>query len=80
MTENVENLILEHLKLMRTELGAVRLRVDEIHDRLNGLERHVSRIARDDANTYAELIEDRHRVDALVKRLERIERRLELED
>ena len=80
MTENVENLILEQLRKIRNVQGEHTAKLDQMLARMNGVEKQVSRITREEADTYAELIDDRHRLDAVVKRLERIERRLELED
>jgi len=80
MTENVESLILEQLRKIRSVQDDHSAKLDQLLTRTNGIEKQVSRITRDDANTYAEMIEDRHRIDAVMKRIERIERRLELED
>lgn len=78
MTENIENILLEHLKKMQAELGASRERDAEILRRLSGIETSIAKLGRDHAANYAELIEDRHYVDKLKERIERIERRLEL--
>lgn len=80
MTENVENLILEQLRKIRGVQDDHTAKLDQLLTRMNGVEKQVARIVRDDAETYAELIADRHRLDAVIKRLERIERRLELSD
>ncbi len=78
MIDNVENLILEHLKKIQTELTASRERDSEIMSRLSNIESGIARISRDESMTYGELIQDRHTVDKLKERIERIERRLEL--
>ncbi len=78
MTENVENLLLEHLKKIQAELSALRSGNREIISRLGNLEASVARIGRDNAHAFAEQIDDRHAVDALRDRVERIERRLEI--
>ena len=80
MTENVENLILEQLRKIRSVQDDHTAKLDQLLTRMNGVEKQISRITREEANTYAELIDDRQRLDAVVKRLERIERRLELAD
>lgn len=46
--------------------------------RLGNIESGLARIARDESTTYTELIQDRHVMDKLRERIERIERRLEL--
>lgn len=78
MGEEAENLILEHLKKIQAELAASRERDAEIMSRLAGIESGLARIARDESATYGELIQDRHAIDKLRERIERIERRLEL--
>ena len=78
MTENIENLILEHLKKIQAEQTAARERDTEILMRLSSIENGLARISRDEALTYSELVQDRHVVDKLKERIERIERRLEL--
>jgi hypothetical protein len=78
MTETVENLMLEHLKKIQAEQSAARERDTEILSRLSHIETGIARIARDESMNYSEIIEDRHTVDKLKERIERIERRLEL--
>lgn len=78
MTEAIENLMLEHLKKIQAEQSAARERDTEILTRLSHIESGIARIARDESMNYGEIIEDRHSVDKLKERIERIERRLEL--
>ena len=78
MTDNVENLILEHLKKIQAEQSAARERDTEILSRLSQMESGIARISRDESMTYGELIQDRPTVDKLKERIERIERRLEI--
>ena len=79
MVEDVENLVLEHLKKIQSEQTASRERDSEILSRLAHIETAVARLARDGADNFAEVISDRHAVDKLKERIERIERRLELQ-
>jgi hypothetical protein len=78
MSDTVENLVLEHLKKIQIELVASRERDAEILARLGHIELGLARIARDEATNYGEIIQDRHVVDKIKERLDRIERRLEL--
>lgn len=78
MTENIENLLLEHMKRFQIEQAASRERDVEILARLAGIESGIARLTRDEASTYSELIQDRHGMDKLKERIERIEKRLEL--
>ena len=50
MTENVENLILEHLRAMRTDITALRSEMGEVKQRLSHVETILVRIVRDDAD------------------------------
>jgi septal ring factor EnvC (AmiA/AmiB activator) len=79
MAETVDNLMLEHLKKIQAEQSASRERDAEILSRLAHIETSVARLARDGADNFAEVIADRHTVDKLKARIERIERRLELQ-
>lgn len=78
MSDNIENLILEHLKRLQAEQSAARERDQEILSRLSHIESGIARITRDESSNYGEIIENRHAVDKLKDRIERIERRLEI--
>jgi hypothetical protein len=80
MAENVENLMLEHLKKIQGEQTASRERDRELMTRFGQIESMIARIGRDNADAFAEQIEDRHALDAIKQRVERIERRLEIGD
>ncbi len=75
---NVDNLMLEHLKKIQTELTGIRQDNSEIKSRLSSIESGIARITRDEAGNYGEIIENRHMVDKLAERIEKIEKRLEL--
>lgn len=79
MTDSVDNLVLDHLKKIQAEQTASRERDAEILNRLAHIETSVVRLARDGADNFAEVIADRHAIDKLKERIERIERRLELQ-
>jgi len=73
MTENVENLILEHLR-------AIRGTQSEHGERLNRIELRLSVMEQTLGSLYALAGSDRETMNAVVRRIERIERRLELSD
>ena len=75
---NVDNLLLEHMKKFQAELSDALERDQEILARLSHIESGLARITRDESANYAEIVEDRHAVDKLRERIERIERRLEI--
>ena len=78
MAEQIDNLILEHLKRLQAEQTAARERDQEILSRLSHIESGIARLTRDESANYSEIIESRHAVDKLKDRIERIERRLEI--
>lgn len=78
MADVIENLMLEHLKSIQAEQTLARERDQEILARLGHIESGMARLTRDEASNYAEIVQDRHAVDRLKERIERIEQRLEL--
>lgn len=80
MDVNVENLILEHLRGIRADIGGIKDDVREIKQRLTSLEAAVVGLRRDNANLYGDVIDQQARYDRLAERVERIERRLDLAD
>ena len=73
MSDSVENLILEHLRSIRGTL-------DDHGDRLNRIELRLSAIEQTLGSLYALSGSDRETMSAIIRRVERIERRLELSD
>lgn len=80
MTDTFENLILEHLRAIRADIGAIREDVREVKARLTSLEIAVAGLRRDQAWSFGEIAEQNARHDRLTDRVERIERRLDLLD
>lgn len=82
MTENVENLILEHLKALRNDLRGFQAETGanfaEIKIRLSSLEERLALAERAIANTHGDNALVQSRLDRVDARIERIERRLEL--
>lgn len=80
VADNIENLILEHLRAIRADIGGIKDDVREIKQRLTSLEAAVAGLRRDNANLYGDVIGQQARYDRLAERVERIERRLDLAD
>jgi hypothetical protein len=78
MTENIECLILEHLRAIRADVVAVKEDAREIKQRLTSLETGVAGLRRDHSNLYGDIADQYARYDRLAEPVERIERRLEL--
>jgi hypothetical protein len=79
MEQSIDNLVLEHLKKIQAEQTFARERDAEMLGRLAQIETQIARLARDNADSFAETISDRHAMDKLKERIERLERRLELQ-
>lgn len=73
MAENVENLVLEHLRAIRATLAEHGERLDRIEIRMGSLEKY-------QALFHADLVAANVRLDQIAQRADRIERRLELSD
>jgi len=82
MSESIDNLILEHLRMLRNEVAGLRSEMhDEFRDvklRLGSVETAVVAIRRDTADQMGDAVRQQLRIDQLADRLDRIERRLEL--
>jgi len=73
MTENIENLMLEHLKAIRAQLDRIERDVQDLKARMGSLEVH-------SVATQGEVVRHSARFDEFDSRLSRVERRLELRD
>ena len=63
MTENVENLVLEHLRAIRIDVSAIKDDVREIKHRRTSLEGAVAGLKRDQAASYADTADQHARYD-----------------
>jgi archaellum component FlaC len=73
MADNIENLILEHLRAIRGTLS-------EHSERLNRIELRLATMEQTLGSLYALSGSDREMMSSIIRRIERIERRLELSD
>ena len=80
MTENTENLVLEHLKHFQLGQKRIEHKLDEHTQRLGRIEIAIAGLRRDIAHGEESWAEQSVRIDNLAKRLERLERRLNLND
>ena len=80
MADNIENLVLEHLRAMRGDIAALAKVGSEIVLRLQSLETTAASIKQDIAHHYGEIALVKTIYDGMRDRLERIERRLSLAD
>lgn len=78
MSENIDNLILEHLRGMRASQERMEHELREIKNRITSVEAGVAGIRRDAAHDNDKIVQQQIGLDQLNERLERIEKRLEL--
>jgi hypothetical protein len=78
MSENIDNLILEHLRGMRASQERTEHELREIKNRITSVEAGVAGIRRDAAHDNDKIVQQQIGLDQLNERLERIEKRLEL--
>lgn len=82
MTADVENLVLEQLRLLRNEVQSFRADIlaelSEVKDRLRSLEAGQAAVRRDLLGIVDDQVSQHAALDRLSARVERIERRLEL--
>ena len=80
--ENVENIIIEHLKSLRSEVAAMRAEVQaefkDVKARLSHLDSSMAGVRRDGALAAEDFARQQVSIDSLVDRIQRIEKRLEL--
>ena len=76
--ESVENIILKHLKAMRGDIAGICEDMQEVKHRHSGLESGIGGLKRDAGDLYTENASQHVRYDRLAARIEKIERRLEL--
>ncbi len=78
MTENVENLLLEHMKRFQATLERVERKQDELVGRVANLESGLASLMQHLTNLAAADAAQQLAIDNISRRLDRIERRLEL--
>ena len=78
MTENVESLLLEHMKRFQASLDRMERRLDEMTARMTTLEGSVVSIMQHLTNLSAADATQQISIDNVNRRLDRIEHRLEL--
>ncbi len=80
MTDEPINLVLEHLRVIRSDLAVVRDDVREIKYRQNEMARQIVGLRRDQAGDAETVAHVEARLDRFGERIERIERRIGLLD
>lgn len=73
MTAEIDSLVLEHLR-------AIRAKLDRLEDRMTGVEVHLSTLGQQVGALTTAIYSGKSDMDEVKRRIDRIERRLELSD
>ena len=80
--ENVENIVIGHLKSLRSEVATMRSDMQaefkDVKARLSHLDASMAGVRRDGALSAEDFARQQISIDSLVERIQRIEKRLEL--
>ena len=78
MTDQIDNIILEHLKAIRFELAEIKADTSDIKLRLHSVDTSVIELRRNDVHLFEDDARQQVSLDKLLERIQRIEKRLEL--
>jgi len=82
MSDNVENMILEHLKVLRSEIQTMRTEMHtefkDVKLRMSSIENAMVSVKHDSADIRGDYVRQQISIDNIVERIQRIEKRLEL--
>ena len=78
MTVEIDNIVLEHLRVIRSDSGTIKGDVREVKQRLTSLEIAAAGLRTESGHMYGDMAEQHGRYGRLAERIERIERRLDL--
>lgn len=78
MAENIDNIIIEHLKAIRVDIAEVKADTADIKQRLHSMDMSVIDLRRNDVHLYEDSARQQVSLDTLLERIKRIEKRLEL--
>lgn len=78
MSENIDNLILEHLRAIRADMTKQKDTMEEIKYRLISIDERLTLVEKGVANLHGDMAFLQSRMDKQGERIERIETRLEL--
>ncbi len=78
MADNIDNIIIEHLKAIRSEIAEVKADTADIKQRMHSMDTSIIDLRRNDVHLYEDAARQQVNIDKLVERIQRIEKRLEL--
>ena len=77
--ENADSIVVEHLRAIRADIGSIKDDIREAKTRNTHVEAGIASLKRDAAHQYDESAAANARFDRLTERIEKIERRLDLQ-
>ena len=77
--DNADNIIVEHLRPMHADIASIKDDIREVKTRITHVEAGIASLKRDSAHQYDESAAANARFDRLTERIEKIERRLDLQ-
>jgi len=80
MAENIDNIVLEHLRHIRSKVDKTEQSIDDLKIRMSRLESAMLTVKREVADGFGSEIHQQSFNDKIIERIERIERRLELQE
>ncbi len=80
MAENIDNIVLEHLRHIRSKVDKTEQSIDDLKIRMSRLESAMLAVKREVADGFESEIHQQSFNDKIIERIERIERRLELQE
>lgn len=80
MTDQTENLVIEILRRLQTDMADIKAGQQDVAHRLTLVEMRLAGVERNLADHYAAYAGQSLRIDRIEQRIERIERRLEVAD
>lgn len=78
MADNVENLVLEHLRALRAGQDRIEHKLAELSARITSLETATARSRSDNLSTQEDVYRQQGVIDRINERLERVEKRLDI--
>ena len=82
MGDNVKNLILKHLRILRSEIQTLRTEMHtefkDVKLRMSSIENAMVSVKHDSADIRGDYVRQQISIDNIVERIQRIEKRLEL--
>lgn len=78
MTDNVESIIIEHLRAMRGDIAGLSAKIETLTLRVHSVEDHITTMRKDLANLHGDIMITHKRLDQIDETLVHIDKRFDL--